>query len=131
MFVDNIPHYNLYKYIMTNISDKEWAMLSDSSIIGVLGAFVKNQRLEQNKTQAQLATEAGINRDTLSSLENGVNATMLTFIQVLRALKLLHMLGKFQISRELSPIQLAKLEKAQRIRAGRAAKKISKPKSDW
>ncbi len=116
---------------MTNISDKEWAMMSDTSIIGVLGAFVKSQRLGQNKTQAQLATEAGINRDTLSSLENGVNATMITFIQVLRALKLLHMLSEFQISRELSPIQLAKLEKAQRIRAGRAAKKISKPKSDW
>lgn len=112
-------------------ANNKWVAMSDTALLGVIGSFVKQKRLEQNKTQAQLAKEAGINRTTLSLFENGVNSNMLTFIQVLRALKLLPMLAEFTVVRQLSPIQLAKLEKSQKFRAARTPKPIDKPKSDW
>ena len=111
--------------------NNDWIAMSDTALLGIIGSFVKQKRLEQNKTQAQLAEEAGINRTTLSLFENGVNSNMLTFIQVLRALKLLPMLAEFKVSRQMSPIQLAKLEKSQKIRAARTPRQVDKPKSDW
>jgi transcriptional regulator with XRE-family HTH domain len=116
---------------MANLSNIQWSAMSDTALIKTIGSFIKQKRLDQNKTQAQLAQEAGINRSTLSLFENGINCNLITFIQLIRALKLLYMLQDFQVTRELSPIQLAKLEKSQRIRARRTGKKVSKPKSDW
>jgi transcriptional regulator with XRE-family HTH domain len=116
---------------MTEITNKEWFAMSDTALIKIIGSFIKHQRLTQNKTQSQLAEEAGINRATLSLFENGVNSNLITFVQLLRALKLLHLLHVFQFKQQLSPIQLAKLEKSERIRARNKGKNESKPKSDW
>ena len=116
---------------MTEISDKSWMASSDTALMAILGAFIKHHRLLQNKTQGQLAQEAGIVRSTLSLFEKGENTSLIVFIQLLRALKLLHLLQAFQFRHQISPLQLAKLEKSQRIRASRATKKDTKPKSDW
>ena len=116
---------------MSEIANNKWIAMSDTALLATIGSFVKHKRVEQNKSQAQLANEAGINRSTLSLFENGVSSNMLTFLQVLRALKLLPMLSEFQATRQLSPIQLAKLEKSQKIRAARTGKQVPKPKSDW
>jgi transcriptional regulator with XRE-family HTH domain len=40
-------------------------------IVEAIGAFLKHKRLNQNKTQAQIAEDAGLNRWTLSQIENG------------------------------------------------------------
>ena len=45
---------------MTDISDINWTAASDASIMESLGAFIRHNRLQQNKTQDQLAREAGI-----------------------------------------------------------------------
>lgn len=116
---------------MSEITNKDWIAMSDTALLATIGSFLKHKRVELNKSQAQLAKEAGINRSTLSMFENGVSSNILTFIQVLRALKLLPMLSAFQVTRQLSPIQLAKIEKSQKIRASRAVKQVAKPKSDW
>ncbi|MDX9694162.1 MAG: helix-turn-helix transcriptional regulator [Bacteroidales bacterium] len=116
---------------MTEITDKNWTAMSDTALIGTIGAFIKQQRLAQNKTQSQLAKEAGINRDTLSSFENGVSSNLMTFVQLLRALKLLHLLQSFKVKQQISPIQLAKLEKKGRMRARNTNSKEKKSKSDW
>ncbi|MBI4649173.1 MAG: helix-turn-helix transcriptional regulator [Bacteroidia bacterium] len=116
---------------MTDNSDKYWIALSDKAMMETIGVFIKHHRLQQNKTQSQLAKEAGIVRSTLSLFEKGENSSMLVFIQILRALNLLHMLQEFQIKQQISPLQLAKLEQSKRIRARRNGKKVSKPKSDW
>lgn len=105
---------------------------SDAVLIKNLGHFIRHQRLIQNKSQAELAREAGIVRSTLSLFENGQNTSLLVFIQLLRSLKLLHMLSIFEVKQEISPIELAKLEQSKRIRAGRKTagdKKLRK--SDW
>ena len=106
---------------------------SDSALMKRLGSFIKHHRVSQNKSQTQLAKEAGIVRSTLSLIENGENTSMLVFIQLLRALKLLYLLQQFEIVQELSPLQLAKLEQSKKTRARKRIAESNNPesKSDW
>lgn len=114
-----------------DIADNKWTALSDSAIMETIGTFIKHHRLEQNKTQSQLAEDAGINRSTLVEFEKGMRSNTITFIQLLRALNLLHILKEFQIEQQISPIQLAEMEQAKRRRASKTKKSNKKFKSDW
>jgi transcriptional regulator with XRE-family HTH domain len=91
--------------------------MTDANIIRSIGDFVKHNRLQQNKTQVQLAKEAGLNPYTISQLENGVSVTLSTLIQLLRTLDELQVLEQFTIKEEISPIQYAKLKMKKRRRA--------------
>lgn len=95
----------------------EWTSLSDKAIISSIGNYLKHQRLQQNKTQSQIAEAAGINRWTMSQIEKGEAISLTSLIQILRALNLLNVLDKFKIETQISPIDLAKLEKKKRLRA--------------
>ena len=112
-------------------TNRNWRAMSDVAILETLGAFIRYYRLEQNKSQSELAEEAGINRSTLSDFEQGRRSNTITLIQLLRALNLLHILQPFQVQQQLSPIQLAKLEQDKRKRATRKKKTGKEPKSDW
>ena len=116
---------------MTDISDTSYKTMGDMALLKTLGDFIKHHRLEQNKTQDQLAKEAGISRSTLVEFEQGKRSNTLTFIQLLRALGLLDVLRHFEIKQQPSPLQLAKLEERKRKRAGKTTKQTNKPKSDW
>jgi transcriptional regulator with XRE-family HTH domain len=118
---------------MTEISYNNWIALSDTALIETIGSFIKHHRVQQNKSQSQLATEAGIARSTLSLFERGENTSLLVFVQLLRALKLLHLLMEFQAKEELSPLQLAKIEQSKRIRAKKRTPEAKKPtpETDW
>lgn len=96
---------------------KNWRAMTDAAIIREIGAYVKHQRLQQNKTQATIAHQAGLNRWTISQLENGEAISLQSLIQILRALDLMHIFEVFKIEKQLSPLQLAKLEHQQRERA--------------
>lgn len=98
----------------TNI---EWISMSDKAIITSIGEYLKHQRLTQNKTQAKIAEAAGINRWTMSQIENGEAISLTSLIQILRALNLFNVLDGFRIETQISPIALAKLEKKKRQRA--------------
>jgi transcriptional regulator with XRE-family HTH domain len=104
--------------------------MSDMAIVETIGAYIKHHRLEQNKTQAALAIAAGINRWTLSQIEKGEAITMLSLIQILRALNKLHSFEIFHVAQEISPLELAKLEQKKRHRA-RSKASANKPQSDW
>ncbi|OYY99740.1 MAG: hypothetical protein B7Y37_13370 [Sphingobacteriia bacterium 28-36-52] len=106
--------------------------LSDRQILVKLGGFIKTTRLLQNRTQEHIAELAGVNRSTIVQIENGNGSTMLSFIQVLRALELLHLFECFQVKPIISPLLLAKqdLEKRKRAR-GKRQLKSKKPPSDW
>lgn len=108
---------------MTDVSYTSWNALSDRAINGLLGGFVRQSRIRQNKTQEQLAGEAGIARSTLSLFEKGENSSLLVFIRLLRALNLLHLMDEFRIREQLSPLQLAKIQHNQRKRVKPAARK--------
>lgn len=40
-----------------------WISMSDAALVATIGAFVKHHRLQQNRTQQQVATDAGIKWD--------------------------------------------------------------------
>ena len=106
--------------------------MSNPAILELLGNFIQQTRLQQNKTQQQVSAAAGINRSTMVQIENGGGGTLLSFIQILRALEQLQLFENFEIRKELSPLQLAKMDKKKRQRASnkKAAGTIT-PKSDW
>jgi len=111
------------------MSDKEytnWFSMSDKALVRVLGEFVKYHRLEQNKTQDEIASAAGISRSTLSLLERGETVTVLTFIQILRVLDLLDIMEVFRVKKQISPMLLAKMEQKKRERARNTGKKLKR-----
>ena len=93
-----------------------WIQMSDVAIVQQLGGYIRHIRMQQNKTQAQLAEMAGLNRWTISQIENGESVTITSLIQILRALDSLHVLRAFEVSDEISPLEYAKLKKKQRKR---------------
>jgi len=116
---------------MSEINNIKFNFLSDSGLVQRLGAFIKHHRLAQNKTQSQLATDAGINRSTLVQFEKGMSANIITFIQLLRALDLLHVFQYFEVEDELSPMMLAEMDMNKRKRASSKKSNIVRKKSNW
>jgi transcriptional regulator with XRE-family HTH domain len=108
-----------------------WGELSDSALQAVIGQFIQETRLQQNKNQKQVANAAGINRSTLSQIENGGGGTILSLLQILRVLDQLHFLDYFQVQPKVSPIQLAKLEQKKRRRASKTNPTDSTLLPDW
>lgn len=104
--------------------------MSDKALIEQIGAFLKHHRLQQNKTQEEVAGEAGISRSTLSLLERGETVTLTTLIQVLRVLDQLHVMDSFKVNETVSPLTLAKLEKEKRKRA-RKSETDDQETSEW
>nr|WP_299383845.1 helix-turn-helix transcriptional regulator [Allomuricauda sp.] len=113
----------------TNI---DWAHMSDAAIVEQLGRYIRQIRLQQNTSQAQLANKAGLNRWTIIKIENGEPVTLMSLIQILRALNSLYVLNTFQVSEEISPLAYAKLKKQQRQRAsGKSSPKPNKEDLGW
>ena len=115
---------------MMGNTNTNWVAMTDSAIVVAIGKYIKGQRLLQNKTQSNLATEAGVNRSTISQIENGEAITLLSLIQILRGLDLLHILDVFKIEQQISPIELAKIAQQKRQRA--SSKEDSEPSNtNW
>jgi len=102
---------------MNDISYLEWEAMSDKSLMETIGRFIQSQRLNQNKSQDQVAKAAGLSRSTLSLLERGEKVRVDTLIQVLRVLDLLHIMDVFKIQEQISPLEYSKLRKRQRKQA--------------
>ncbi|MBK8145300.1 MAG: helix-turn-helix transcriptional regulator [Bacteroidetes bacterium] len=115
---------------MTDVSYKKWLSMRDDAITKQVGIFIKHHRLEQNKTQEQVAEDAGISRSTLSLLERGEAVTLPTLIQVLRVLDQLQVMEAFEIQQSISPLALAKAEKEKRKRA-RSTQTNNGEESNW
>lgn len=115
---------------MSEISYNNWYSMTDKAICENIGQFIKHQRLNKNQTQQETADAAGISRSTLSLLERGEVVTISTLIQVLRVINSLYVLNDFQVKSTISPIAMAKEEKAKRYRA-RKKNHPSQPDSEW
>jgi transcriptional regulator with XRE-family HTH domain len=94
----------------------DWVQMSDVAIVRQIGNYIKHVRLQQSKTQAQLSNIAGLNRWTISQIENGDSITLTSLIQVLRALDSLYVLNQFEVTDEISPLEYAKLKKRKKER---------------
>ena len=107
-----------------------WYSMSDPAIVSQLGIFLRQIRLQQNLTQEQVAEKAGLSRSAISDMENGRTvASLLTAVQVLRALQKLHLFDNWQVTTQVSPLQMARLSGKERLRASGAA--IKKEDSEW
>lgn len=111
-------------------SKKDWNSMSDQALNNLIGTFVKRHRLDQNKSQKEVAQAANISRSTLSLLERGETVTLATWLRVLRVLDLLYVLDAFKSVTQISPMQLAKLEREQRKRASNK-KEVDNTQNDW
>lgn len=104
--------------MLENSYNTNWFSLSDQAILRELGLFVKETRLKLNYTQNDLAEKAGVHRVTISEFEHGLRSiSLITFIELLRALDLLDVLDAFQTRAVVSPLQMARLEAQKRQRA--------------
>jgi len=106
-----------------------WYAMSASAILKELAVFIKQVRLKKNYKQNELAEKAGIHRVTLSEFENGDRSiSLLTFIELLRALNELELLEAFKTKTMISPLEMVKLEAKKRQRASSPRKKVIKKK---
>jgi transcriptional regulator with XRE-family HTH domain len=117
IFVGKNQHKVVKIHFMTANTNTDILSMSNLAIAQCIGLFIKQRRLQLNKTQAQLATEAGLNRYTISQIENGEGATLSTLIQLLRALDALYVLESFKVEEVISPILYAKMQKKKRLKA--------------
>ncbi len=95
----------------------DWYSMSDKGVLNLIGQFIQETRLQQNKTQQQVADSAGMNRSTVGQIEKGNGGTLLSLLQILRVLEQLPVLQSFEIEQKISPLALAKLEQQKRQRA--------------
>lgn len=109
-----------------------WSNLSDNALVKEIGKKLKQMRLNKNITQDELAKISGLDRTTISQLENGRPATLLTLVQVLRALDKLELLNIFSTEPEISPLEAAKLKRQTRKRASKKKDNDKNEKeSEW
>lgn len=109
----------------------KWTHLSDTAIVEEIGHMIQETRLQKNYSQSQLATMSGVSRATISQLENGRPATLLTFVQVLRALNKFDILENMVQEPEISPIMYAKMQGKKRKRASGTNTYPNASQSSW
>ena len=103
---------------------------TDLSILEGLGADLKRERLSRNLSQAGLAAEAGVTRDTVRRLEAGESVSTLTLVRVLRALGMADSLGGLLPGGGPGPLELIDRGPQGRRRA-RASGRGETEKSEW
>jgi len=113
------------------VYQKNWYSMGDPAIVRELGKHIKQMRINKNITQQQLAETTGLDRVTISRFENGRAATLLTFVQILRALDKLELLATFNEEPEISPLKVAEIEESYRKRASSKKAGNPKPPSEW
>ena len=93
--------------------------MSDIAVLKEIGAQIRQMRLNQNITQAKVGEMAGLSRKAVSDIERSGKGTMMSIVQMLRALKRMELLNLFSTEVLVSPLQVAKMYGKQRIKASR------------
>jgi transcriptional regulator with XRE-family HTH domain len=102
---------------MPNISD----INPDAEISKMVGGRLQAHRLQRNLTVEDVATRAGLNRNTVLNAERGANPRLMTVIRLLRALDRLDSLDAFLPPPRISPLALLE-------RKGKPRRRASKPR---
>lgn len=107
--------------------------LTNDAIMRQIGSKLKELRIEKNMKQTELADAAGISVFTISAVENGKTTSLLTIVQLLRALEHLDYFDSFFQEEAMSPIAYAKLmkknKKKERVRS--SANNTNNIDSEW
>ena len=102
----------------------DYDQMTDESVLEQLGERLSRYRLDRNLTQAEVATEAGVHKNTVFRLEAGGSTQTKNLVRVLRALGLLDRLDAIVPEPVPSPLKQLEATERQRKRA------VSKSKSD-
>ena len=94
-----------------------FAEMNDSSILELVGARVRRERLNQNRTQDDISMSAGVALNVIKNLESGQGCTLSSFVRILRSLGQLEHLDLLLPDPGVSPIQLARAAGRQRREA--------------
>ncbi len=109
-------------YIFTpdfTLEQMDWKTLSNPAIMIEIGKRLKSYRIRKNLSQKELASRAGISVLSVQNLEKGRFVTMVTFISILRMLKLLGNIETLVPELPISPVELLKLK-------GKTRKRVQK-----
>lgn len=105
---------------------------SDQAVLDELGARLARTRLEQNVSQEQLASEAGISKSTVERVETGREVKLTSLVRILRALGRLELLEQLLPDPLPSPIERARIQGRVRRRATEAWRKNeAKQPGEW
>lgn len=106
---------------------------TNDAIMRLIGSKLKELRIEKNMKQAELADASGVSVFTISSVENGKTTSLLTIVQLLRALEHLDYLDRFFQEKTISPIAYAKLMKnnKKKIRVKSSNTETKEDDSEW
>ncbi len=91
-------------------------LLTDDSVLELLGKRLAARRIALELTQAQLSTEAGVAKRTVERIEAGHSAELITWIRLLRVLGLLGELERLIPESVPGPMQLLKEKKTSVVR---------------
>lgn len=96
-----------------------WTEMSTPAILAKIGSRIKETRIRQSKTQAELAAAAGVTPLTVANIEKGKSVSTLILINVLRELGLLENFENLVPEAKISPLQLKKIQGKKRYRVRR------------
>jgi transcriptional regulator with XRE-family HTH domain len=93
---------------------------SNKELIRLWGEKLKELRLEANLSQASLAEQSGLGRNSVAEIEKGRNFSVGSLIALLRVLNQLDRLEGFFQKRqhELTPMEIFEREQKKRKRGG-------------
>ena len=102
------------------------------ALLAEVGRRIRQERLNQDLTQEELAERAGISATTIKKLEsNSPNPTLRVVLLVMRALGTADRLDAIFPEPSPSPIQAAKLRRETRQRASGGHRDPKDEDSDW
>ncbi|NHB89657.1 helix-turn-helix transcriptional regulator [Photorhabdus tasmaniensis] len=103
---------------------------SASAMAVELGERLKQARLNNDLTQAEIAELVGVTRKTVLNAEKG-KVQLEIFVAIMAALNLTEQLELFLPKQNISPIQLAKLQGKKRQRASKNRKNSEEDTPEW
>lgn len=101
----------------TLVYHKNWHSMADPVIVKEICKGLKQMRLDKNLSQQELANRAGLSRITISHMESGRSANLLTIVQILRVFDKLDVFNVFVQVPEISPLILFEQQEKMRKKA--------------
>lgn len=98
--------------------------MNDEEILKKIGSKLKELRLEKNIKQKDLSEKSGLSMFSISQMETGHNTSLLSLVQVLKALDRIDMLEPFMKEHGLGPEQISKYAETQQI----TKKRVTSPR---
>jgi len=104
---------------------------TDRATLTELGARLARLRLDLNRTQAELARDAGVSKRTLERIEGGSSVQLSNLIRVLRALRLLERLDVVVPEAKTTPMERIRSKSQRRQRASSRSDDASSGPWEW